>query len=71
MPEFVRIGEAAKILGVSVATIRNMVREGTLPCKRMGNRKNYGSKSVIGERRFDVKFIYTLRGELMKDEGGN
>jgi excisionase family DNA binding protein len=36
--EYVSIARAAKVLGLSVATIRNRLRSGVWPCHRFGER---------------------------------
>ena len=36
--EYMSIAGAAKVLGVSVSTIRNRIREGVWPCHRFGER---------------------------------
>lgn len=49
MSEFVSIQEAARILGVSVATLRNWDREGRLvPVRTLGGHRRYDLAEISG-----------------------
>jgi len=57
--DFLRVGEAADLLGVSVSTIRNWEREGKLPARR---------HPINGYRLFDRRDLETLLKRLVANE---
>ena len=47
-PDWIRSGEVARILGVSVRTVRNWTARGVLPSVRPGGHRLF-SAAVVGE----------------------
>jgi len=61
MSKLLRIGEAAKILGVSTSTLRRWERKGKLKAYRIGKERRYSYEQlmeILGEKKLNAVVIY-------------
>jgi excisionase family DNA binding protein len=57
--EFLTISEVAELLRVSESTIRSYIRNGQLPCLKLGN----GRSAAVRIRRSDIDALVGRKGD--------